>query len=158
MESPNAGSPNTRNPDRTNSTKWWVGKSSVGSQNSDHVLLTKNSTKSIPAFNSTSFIINSRHKPSSTGIYRVSIPGTSYRNFMNAKAYLWPLNKGLIKFCIDSGASISLINYSTLQQHFSAIYIHYMLDEQSIHLEGISNGLIMNEFVILSIELHGLND
>src|SRR3954451_4648261 len=33
-----------------------------------------------------------------------------------------------------------------------------MPDGQSVCLEGISNRLIMNEFIILPIELHGLND
>ena len=86
----------------------------VESLNSSYILLTKNSTKSILAFNSTFFIINLRYKSNAIGVYQVSIPETNYRNFMNTRAYLWLLNKGLIEFYINSEVSISLINCLTL--------------------------------------------
>ena len=158
MEGPDTRDLRSGTSSRTDHRRRRPRKPPVGSLNGGHVLPTKNSTKSMPAFNGTSFIVNPGHKLSTTGVYRVSIPGTGYRNFTNARAYLWPPNKGLIEFCIDSGASISLIDRSTLQRHFPAIYIHHMPDGQSVHLEGIGNGPITNEFVILPIELHGLND
>jgi len=106
----------------------------------------------------TSFIINTGHQPNAAGVYNISIPGTGYRAFTNTRAYLWPPNEKPIEFCIDSGSSISLIDRSVLLRHFPSIHPRYMSDGQSVHLEGIGNGSTTNEFVMLPITLHGLND
>ena len=158
MEGPDTRDLRSGTSSRTDHRRWRPRKPLAGLLNSSHVPLTNNSTDTELIPKGTSFIVNTGHQPNAAGVYRISIPGTGYRAFTNTRAYLWPPSEKPIKFCIDSGSSISLIDCLVLLQHFPSIHPHYMPDGQSVHLEGIGNRLTTNEFIILPITLHGLND
>ena len=79
--------------------------------------------------------------------------GTSYKQFTNARANTKTPENLPLKFCVDTGSSLSLIDKGTLDRHFPGHTLHSMDHGKSVRIAGIGEGPETSKYVILPLVL-----